>query len=226
MIVLKRCVLCISLLYLIFILLGRYLWYYVRDIFGINFAGRKMQYTLVRSQRKTISIEIKPDLSVIVRAPWMVPARTIDRFVEEKRPWIEKKLAELSRRSEASSENSNALSYEEIKRLSKEAAAYIPGRVEYFSKIVGVTYGRITVRNQKTRWGSCSSKGNLNFNCYLMLAPREVLDYVVVHELCHRKQMNHSDAFWREVEKVLPDYKIRRKWLKDNGNSLMGKDSL
>lgn len=89
--------------------------------------------------------------------------------------------------------------------------------VEYFARQVGVDYGRITIRNQKTRWGSCSSKGNLNFNCLLMLAPAEILDYVVVHELCHRKEMNHSKAFWAEVEKVLPDYRESVKWLKEKG---------
>ena len=86
---------------------------------------------------------------------------------------------------------------------------------------MGVDYGQITIRSQKTRWGSCSSKGNLNFNCLLLLAPPEVLDYVVVHELCHRKEMNHSPRFWAEVARVMPDYKVRRKWLKDNGNGLM-----
>ena len=83
---------------------------------------------------------------------------------------------------------------------------------------MGVKYGRITVRRQKTRWGSCSSKGNLNFNCLLMLCPDFVVDYVVVHELCHLKQMNHSERFWAEVERVLPQYKEARKWLKENGN--------
>ena len=112
------------------------------------------------------------------------------------------------------------LSEEELKGLAKKALQIIPERVEYFSKLVGVSYGHITIRNQKTRWGSCSSKGNLNFNCLLMLTPPEVLDYVVVHELCHRKEMNHSKAFWSEVEKVIPNYRKLRKWLSDEGHSI------
>ena len=90
-----------------------------------------------------------------------------------------------------------------------------------FAPLVGVTYGRITIRSQHTLWGSCSSKGNLNFNCLLMLTPPEVLDYVVVHELCHRKEMNHSARFRAEVEHVLPDYEIQRKWLRENGTALI-----
>ena len=86
---------------------------------------------------------------------------------------------------------------------------------------MGVTYNRITIRHQKTRWGSCSSQGNLNFNCLLMLTPPEVIDSVVVHELCHRKEMNHSDRFYAEVLRVFPNYPKCRKWLKDNGSLLM-----
>ena len=85
---------------------------------------------------------------------------------------------------------------------------------------MGVTYGRITIRAAKTRWGSCSGAGNLNFHWKLILMPDEVLDYVVVHELAHRKQMNHSPAFWAEVEKVLPDYRERRRWLKNWGQTV------
>ncbi len=88
---------------------------------------------------------------------------------------------------------------------------------------MGVSYGRITIRSQRTRWGSCSSKGNLNFNCLLLLCPEAVQDYVVVHELCHRKELNHSPKFWAEVERICPDYKTHRKWLKENGSSLIGR---
>ena len=94
----------------------------------------------------------------------------------------------------------------------------IPPKVEHFAKIIGVDYGTITIRMQKSRWGSCSAKGNLNFNCLLMKTPDEVIDYVVVHELCHRKEMNHSPRFWAEVEKIIPDYKKRRSWLKTNSH--------
>ena len=105
----------------------------------------------------------------------------------------------------------------------KQAAATLPERVRFFAQQMGLSYGRITIRSQRTRWGSCSAKGNLNFNCLLMLMPQEVRDYVVLHELCHRKEMNHSTAFWAEVEAVCPDYRVHRKWLKDNGVSLIAR---
>ncbi|MBR2187880.1 MAG: M48 family metallopeptidase, partial [Eubacterium sp.] len=117
--------------------------------------------------------------------------------------------------------NVEKLTMEEIQELAAQALRVIPQRVAYYAPKVGVTYGRITIRNQRSKWGSCSSKGNLNFNCLLMLAPDEVVDYVVVHELCHRIEMNHSKAFWELVERVLPDYRSSRKWLKEHGEEII-----
>ena len=109
----------------------------------------------------------------------------------------------------------------DIRALADRARREIPPRVFRAAQAMGVTYGRITIRNQTGRWGSCSSTGNLNFNCLLMLAPESVLNYVVVHELCHRKHMDHSPAFWQEVARMLPDYKKEEAWLKGEGRVLL-----
>ncbi|MCF2642361.1 M48 family metallopeptidase [Roseburia hominis] len=177
---------------------------------------------VVYSNRKSVAIQIKPDGTVVLRAPYGVPKRELNRILEEKRSWIEVHLQEIKER-EAAQKALPKFSMQEINELANKALAYIPERVKYYAPIVGVNYTRITIRNQKTRWGSCSSKGGLNFNCLLMLTPPEVIDYVVVHELCHRKEMNHSKAFWAEVEKVLPDYKSAKRWLKENGGELISR---
>ena len=169
-------------------------------------------------------LEIREEGTLLVRAPYRLPKKDILRFINEKSDWIEKGMKKVKERQEKTREelqDVQRLTMQEIEQLADRALEVIPKRVAYYAEKTGVTYGRITIRNQKTRWGSCSQKGNLNFNCLLMLAPPEVVDYVVVHELCHRKEMNHSPRFWAEVEKVLPDYKIRRQWLKDNGGRLM-----
>lgn len=102
----------------------------------------------------------------------------------------------------------------------EEARKYLKDRAEKCSKRIPCEYGRIFIKNQKTCWGSCSTKGNLNFNWRIMMAPAEIIDYLVVHELCHRIEMNHSGAYWKLVEKQIPDYKARRQWLKENGHLL------
>ena len=113
------------------------------------------------------------------------------------------------------------LSEKERLEYRKKAKLVFRERADYFASSMGLSFNRIAIREQRTRWGSCSSKKNLNFNWKLLLAPPQVLDYVVVHELCHLKQMNHSKAFWTEVEAVLPDYKERKRWLRENGAELM-----
>lgn len=188
-----------------------------------------MNVKIIRSNRKTLAIQINPDLSVTVRAPMYAPQSDIERILREKEGWIQKHIEKIreqeAKKKEIQGESveSEYLTNEDIKKLADKALQHIPKRVSYFAKQIGVTYGKITIRNQKTRWGSCSSKGNLNFNCLLMLTPSEVIDYVVVHELCHRKEMNHSVAFWAEVEKVIPDYKEQVKWLKENGGKVIGR---
>ena len=181
-----------------------------------------MKVTVIRSNRKTVAIQVNSDLSVTVRAPYSASEKDIEEILKKKEAWISKHIEKIKKTKERlEAEPTEKLTREKVIALAEEALKVIPERVEYFARVIGVTYGKITIRNQKTRWGSCSSKGNLNFNCLLMLAPPEVLDYVVVHELCHRKQMNHSKAFWSEVEKVLPDYKEARKWLKEEGSQMI-----
>lgn len=179
-------------------------------------------YMVIKSNRKTVEIQVDADARVIVRAPRRVTQAYIAGLLREKEAWILKHIEEMNKRNaNAAEDKAEPLTDEELHELADKALAYIPERVAFFAEIIGVDYGRITIRNQRTRWGSCSSKGNLNFNCLLMLTPNEIIDYVVVHELCHRKEMNHSTAFWNEVNKVLPDYKSRVKWLKAEGSSIM-----
>ena len=181
---------------------------------------KKFTYTIIRSKRRSISIEITPEASVIVRAPLYLPERKIKEFVNEKSGWIETHI-EATECAQKELGIQTKLTQTEIDELTEKAKAIIPQRCAYYAKLLGVEYNRITIRHQKTKWGSCSSKKNLNFNCLLMLAPSEVLDAIVVHELCHLKHMNHSKAFYNEILKVYPDYRKWNKWLKKNGAVLL-----
>lgn len=174
-----------------------------------------MNYQLIRSQRKTVAIQIVKG-GVTVRAPLKMPVSVINAFVKSKQNWVEKQLA--TQKSELP-----GFTPEQLKVLVLQAKQDLPRRAEKFASAVGVSYGRITIRNQKTRWGSCSGKGNLNFNCLLMLAPEAVRDYVVVHELCHLLEMNHSRRFWALVESHMPNYKESRKWLRTQGKALIAR---
>ena len=184
--------------------------------------GDDIRVYVVRSRRKTVSAEIDRDLSVLVRAPLRMSEKDIKEFLRRNEDWIRKHRDRMRERLEEA-ERIPKLTPEELRALADEAMADIPPRVKGFAEMMGVSYGRITIRNQKTRWGSCSSKRNLNFNCLLMLVPEEHRDYVIVHELCHLKEMNHSKRFWAEVEKILPDYKISVKWFRENGEKVLSR---
>ena len=109
----------------------------------------------------------------------------------------------------------------EITELTSKAKVELPAIVQKYADLMGVTYNRITIRHQKTRWGSCTKTGNLSFNCLIMKMPETVRDYVIVHELAHRKELNHSTKFWTIVSEYCPWYKDSKQWLKDNGSSLL-----
>lgn len=169
---------------------------------------------IVYTRRKSLGLQVKSDGSVYARVPRGTADEVIRYFIEKHKSWILRKRNRLinapqgpvTRLPEVTSEAGKR----QIRRLVTQRAAYYAG-------LMGVSYGRISMRNQKTRWGSCSSDGNLNFNCRLLFVPPELVDYVVVHELAHRRHMNHSPAFWQEVERYLPDYRDRRERLKQYG---------
>lgn len=169
-----------------------------------------MKLTIIRSSRKTLSMRVTGPDTVEIRAPRSTPQAQIDDFIRRHQAWLEKRLALMPPPAPPFTDA-------EINSLAESALKVIPGRVRHYAALIGVGYGRVTIRNQKSKWGSCSAQGNLNFNCLLMLCPPEVLDYVVIHELCHRKEMNHSNAFWAEVARVVPDYREKERWLKENG---------
>lgn len=177
-------------------------------------------YRLIRSRRKTISVEITEDAQVVVRAPKWSPLYEIEAFVEKNSNWIDSHLKKAKeRRGKAAL--AGMISADEWEVLKREAMAIIPVKVWQYAIILGVDYGRVSIGNQKTLWGSCSAKGNLSFNRLLMKTPENIQNYVVVHELCHRLEMNHSKAFWAHVAKLIPDYKQCRKWLREEGTILM-----
>ena len=173
---------------------------------------------VIRCRRKTIGIRIDDAGGITVRAPLRTSEAEIRRVLESKRTWIEKTLEKVSARAQVPK-----LTEGELEDMVKLGRKVIPARTAEWARQVGVTYGRVTVKKQKTLWGSCSAKGNLNFNCLLLRCPEDVLDYVIVHELCHRKELNHSRRFWEEVERILPAYRTPLKWLKTEGQALISR---
>lgn len=178
-------------------------------------------YEIIRSRRKTYGISVAPGGKVTVRIPLRGSERFAVSLAEEKKDWIAANVRKMQAVKPKPAQKEKTPYERRLEAPYRQAAKeYIPKRAEYYAAQLGVSYNRITIRDQKTRWGSCSGKGNLSFNWRLILAPPKILDYVVVHELCHRREMNHSPRFWALVESILPDYKQSRKWLKENGDKL------
>ena len=177
---------------------------------------------IIRSRRKSAALQISDEGKLIVRVPLWYSDRDISEMIEKNRKWIEVHTAAAMKRN-SELEQLEPFTADELEEMARKALRVIPEKVRYYAEKLGVTYGRITIRNQKTRWGSCTANGNLNFNCLLMAVPEEVLDSVVVHELCHRLHMDHSKAFYKDVYRVFPEYDRCNKWLKENGKLLIGR---
>ena len=187
-----------------------------------NAVDRDSSVRIERSRRRSIVLSVNSKAEVILKVPYRTTNAEIKRILFERQDWIRTHVARV-RSARASADTLAPLTDEELRQLSRQAAQYIPPRVAMYAERIGVSYGRITIRHQRTRWGSCSTKGNLNFNCLLMLTPPEVIDYVIVHELCHRKEMNHSTRFWALVASVLPNYVEQKRWLREHGAVIIGR---
>lgn len=199
----------------------------------IEYKNIRIPYTLLKSQRKSYAISISVEKGVEVRVPFIFSEHFLQKMFREREEWIIQKyiaMQEERKKIEASPYTDNEKEALK-KRYIKAAREYFQKRVQYYVNEMhweeneiyvetGKPFVNITIREQKTRWGSCSSRGTLSFNWKLMLAPPRILDYVVVHELCHFKYMNHSKDFWNAVGSILPDYKESRRWLKEHGSQL------
>ena len=168
------------------------------------------EYRLIRSKRHTVALEIRPDGALWVRAPRWVPRALIEREIAAREDWIARRIATLPPPRPVPSEA-------ELTALRQAAQEYIPTRVAHFAAVMGVAPTAVKINAATKRFGSCSSKGSLNFSCRVMTYPPEAIDYVVVHELAHLVHMNHSAAFYACVAAVLPDYKQRIALLKNKG---------
>ena len=214
---------------------------------------------IVRSKRKTIALIVKPDGSLIVRAPLRTPEGTIQDFIEKNTDWVTRKQAEAlatvrpAPRQYVAGElflylgnsyplliaqgQKQPLLFDEsfiladaaqnkasriFERWYRARAKKIIGeRVELYARQYNFQYGRIGITSARTRWGSCSANGSLNFSWRLIMAPMESIDYVIIHELVHTVVHNHSRQFWSRVEGIMPDYKERRMWLRTHAQQLM-----
>lgn len=199
----------------------------MRNSFTIRDNGtiQTIDYTIVRSKRRSIGFEVRPGGKITVRIPMRASVNTVKEIIEDKKDWLYEMYLKQKDKIDTDSlreaeRNDPRTAYLE-KKYRQAAKRYIYERVEYYIEMIGGHYSSIRIGDQKTRWGSCSNNGTLSFSWRLMLAPPHVLDYVVIHEICHLTYMDHSKNFWDLVSVYDPDYKEHRKWLKENGDSLI-----
>lgn len=171
---------------------------------------------VIRSKRRTLAVQVDQDGAVIVRVPKYVLNLQIKRFVQRMRGWIEKQQEKMQKRPKITPRKLE----HPIGWYKKEARRVFTERLNYFAQLHDLTYKTLRLSSARTRWGSCSRRKSINLNWRLILAPPEILDYVVAHELSHTVHMNHSKRFWAQVEAMMPNHKIQKKWLKEFGPTL------
>lgn len=182
-------------------------------VYALELNGEQILYTISYSVRKSLSISIRENGLMQIKAPTQMSGKEIMTFIESRSEWI---LTHVEK-AKKNQQEKKQLTQQQREHYLDQAMQVFPERVRYYAEQMGVTYNRICLREQKTRWGSCSSRKNLNFNWKLIMMPPEILDYVVVHELSHLVEMNHSKRFWAVVEKYYPQYEKAKAWLKANG---------
>jgi hypothetical protein len=174
-------------------------------------SDKVIKYKIKSSYRaKHIRLALYPDKSIVITKPFLCSQKTVERFVNSKKDWIEKKLQYFD-----SLPKKRIFPREYYLKNKETARKIIQNKVDKFSRELALEYKKISIRDQKTRWGSCSKLGNLNFNYKIILLPEHLQNYIVIHELCHLQELNHSKKFWSLVEKACPDYKKYRRELKN-----------
>ncbi len=179
----------------------------------INLKGRIINYKFRKNIRaKNLSLTIRQDAQIILTAPKYFPLFLIDIFLRKKADWIISKLnhCEIFKNNLLVCHSPN-----DYLKNKEKAIALVETKIKFFNYFYNFSIQSITIKNQRTRWGSCSENKNLNFNYKIIYLPENLVDYVIVHELCHLKEMNHSSAFWALVSLTIPDWKTRRQNLKN-----------
>ncbi|MEX0924516.1 MAG: M48 family metallopeptidase [Candidatus Paceibacterota bacterium] len=180
--------------------------------------SESLTYTIRRVRRaKRMRIIIHQDGTVVVTKPWWARKKTAEAFLLKNQEWVLEKVRAITTGADPDLTSTDEHHYEEHKEA---ARALVHAKLEQWNRLYAFTYHRVSIRNQKTRWGSCSASGNLNFSYKILFLPERLQDYLVVHELCHLKEMNHSQRFWALVGQALPGYRTLYKELHLQGDTV------
>jgi predicted metal-dependent hydrolase len=178
----------------------------------IIFGAHRIDYAIKKHRRvKHLRLSVYPGGRVVLTLPWWASARAGHKFVADKAEWI---LAKIKHQANHTKAWPIKIDKQEYQAYKEQALKFVSERLIHFNQAYNFKIKRISIKKPATRWGSCSRLGNLNFNYRLLWLPPALADYIIVHELCHLGELNHSPKFWRLVEQILPNYKALRRELK------------